>query len=388
MVVNMDVVIIGGGIIGLAIARELSFSSPSLNIALLEKENKTGTGISSRNSEVIHAGLYYPKKYLKSILCVEGRELLYQYCREHHIPHKKIGKIVVANTDEEHEFLHALALRAEYNGINDITWLTQRKLAELEPAVSAKGAFLSPSTGIINVAALLQALEKEILDRNVAISLNTRVSQVEPRQNGFALTCITGRTSAASADTSYTLQTRILINACGLQAADLAHTIAGFPAQQQPHLVYAKGDYFSYNDKNPFQHLIYPVPAGQPMTSPSAQHTGLGIHATVDMQNQLRFGPDVTLVNSENYQVNESSREIFAEVIRRYFPALQPDKLQPAYAGIRPRLLMQNKKPPDFMIQTQAQHGLPGLVQLFGIESPGLTSCLSIARYVITQLDL
>lgn len=379
MATHIDVAIIGGGVIGLAIARELSLRSPALRIALLEKEKRLGSGISSRNSEVIHAGLYYPKKYLKSALCVEGRELLYQFCHEHHVPHKKLGKIVVANTDEEHEFLHALALRAEYNGVNDITWLTSRKLAELEPAVSAKGAFLSPSTGIINVAALLQALEQEARSRNVAIALNARVTHIETQAAGFVITC---------ADSPDRIHTRAIVNACGLHAIDLANNIAGYPASLAPALVFAKGDYFSYSGKNPFQHLIYPVPAGQPLTSPSAQHTGLGIHATIDLQNQLRFGPDVTVIENENYQVDENKRDVFATVIRRYFPALDKDKLQPAFAGIRPRLVTNNKKPPDFIIQTEQQHGLRGLVHLFGIESPGLSSCLAIARHVSDHLNI
>jgi L-2-hydroxyglutarate oxidase LhgO len=380
MATSVDVAVVGGGILGLAIARELSLRSPSLNIALIEKEKKLGTGISSRNSEVIHAGLYYPKNYLKSVLCVQGRELLYQFCREHNVPHKKIGKIVVANTDQEHEFLHALALRAEYNGVTDITWLTQKKLAELEPAVYAKGAFLSPSTGIVDVAHLMCALEKDASNNRVAIALNTHVTHIEPQRQGFIISC--------ASDNAYPIRARLLINACGLHTSDLASTIANFPARQLPAIVYAKGDYFSYSGKNPFHHLIYPVPAGQPVTSPSAQHTGLGIHATINMQNQLRFGPDVTLVDHEHYQIDENKRDTFAETIRRYFPALDKDKLQPGYAGIRPRLHSPSKKPPDFLIQTEEQHGLPGLVQLFGMESPGLTSCLSIARYVSRHLAL
>ena len=377
MTTRVDVAIVGGGVIGLAIARELSLRSPSLNIALLEKEKRLGTGISSRNSEVIHAGLYYPKHYLKSRLCVQGREMLYQFCREHGVAHKKIGKIVVAHNDEEHEFLHALALRAEYNGVTDITWLTQHTLAELEPAVRAKGAFLSPSTGIVDVAQLLQALEQQVRHNGVAIALDTQVKHIDVQAQGFILSCHN------SADK---IQTSVVINAGGLQALDLARHISGGSPLDLPEQVFAKGDYFSYRGNNPFRHLIYPVPAGQPVRSPNAQHTGLGIHATIDMHNQLRFGPDVTLVDHEFYQVDEHKRALFAETIRRYFPALDADKLQPAYAGIRPRLLMPNKKLPDFQIHTEKDHGLPGLVQLFGMESPGLTSCLAIARHVAQNL--
>lgn len=379
MAISVDVAIVGGGILGLALARELSLTSPSLNIALLEKEKQLGTGISSRNSEVIHAGLYYPKSYLKSRLCVQGRDMLYQFCQQRGVAHKKIGKIVVAHSDEEHEFLHALALRAEYNGVTDITWLSQHKLAELEPAVYAKGAFLSPSTGIVDVRQLLQALEQEARSGGVAIALDTAVTTIETQAQGFVLT---------SNRNSDKIRATRVINACGLQAGDLASKIAGFPAPQLPSLCWAKGDYFSYRGANPFRHLIYPVPAGQPVTSPSAQHSGLGIHATIDLQGQLRFGPDVTLVEQEFYDVDEHKREIFADTIRRYFPALDSNKLQPAYAGIRPRLVTVNKKPPDFLIQTEKDHGLPGLVQLFGMESPGLTSCLAIAQHVRQALAL
>jgi len=385
MAVNTDVVIIGGGIIGLAIARELSLHSPSLQIVLLEKEKQLNTGISSRNSEVIHAGLYYPKNYLKSILCVRGREPLYQYCREKNIPHKKIGKIVVANTDEEHEFLHALALRAEFNGVQDLLWLTRSKMTAMEPALAAKGAFLSPSTGIIDVASLAHSFESDIRANGADIALNTEVLCIEPQSPGFLVHCATNKQT----QTTDTIHTRLVINAAGLQARPLASKINGFPAQHLPSMILAKGDYFSYRGENPFHHLIYPIPLGQPLSSPNAQHTGLGIHATIDMQNRLRFGPDFQLVETENYQVDENKREQFAETIAHYFPAIDKDKLQPAYAGIRPRLLpTTDLRTADFLVQTPAQHGIDGLINLFGIESPGLTCCLALAQHVAEALGL
>jgi len=385
MVVDTEVVIIGGGIIGLAIARELSVHSPSLQIVLLEKEKQLSTGISSRNSEVIHAGLYYPKHYLKSILCVRGREQLYQYCREKNIPHKKIGKIVVAHNDEEHEFLHALALRAEFNGVQDLLWLTRSKMTALEPALAAKGAFLSPSTGIIDVASLTRSFESDIRANGVDIALNTEVIRIEPQSSGFSVHCATNEPT----QTTDIIHTRFVINAAGLQARYLASKINGFPAQQLPSMVLAKGDYFSYSGKNPFNHLIYPVPSGQPLSSPNAQHTGLGIHATLDMQNRLRFGPDFQLVETENYQVDENKRERFAETIAHYFPAVDKDKLQPAYAGIRPRLLpAADLRTADFLVQTSTQHSMNGLINLFGIESPGLTCCLALAQHVAELLGL
>lgn len=373
-----DIVIIGAGVIGLAMARQLAITHPEKNIIVVEKEKQAGLGISSRSSEVVHAGLYYPKNYLKSVLCVRGREQLYQYCREHQVPHQKIGKIVVAQTDEEHEFLHALALRAELNGVDDLRWLRRNALTTLEPALQAQGAFLSPSTGIIDSSALLRSLEKEALDHGVIFAFCASVEKVEADKKGFTIFL----------DQEAALQSRIMINAAGLHAVPLASCIAGFPSTALPVMQRVKGNYFSYGGKNPFRHLIYPVPAGQPMTSPGAQHTGLGIHATMDFEGRLRFGPDVEMVDKEYYGVDEKRKPEFVAAIRRYFPALDEEKLQPAYAGIRPRLFVPDNKTPDFLIQTEQDHGLVGLVNLFGIESPGLTACLAIAEQVSLGLSL
>lgn len=369
---KVDIVIIGAGVIGLAIARHLAIHHPGKSIVVIEKEKLSGLGISSRSSEVIHGGLYYPKNYLKSLLCVRGREQLYQYCREHQIPHQQIGKIVVAQTDEEHEFLHALALRAELNGVDDLRWLRRSTLAALEPAVHARGAFLSPSSGIVDSVALMRSLEKDALEHGVTFAFFTVVQKIEVEKNGFTV----------ALDRGEKLQSRILINAAGLQAVSLARTMTGLPTNMLPTLQMAKGNYFSYSGKSPFRHLIYPVPAGQPMTSPNAQHTGLGIHATIDLQGHLRFGPDVEMVDAECYGVDEKRKPAFVTAIRRYFPALDEDKLHASYAGIRPRLFTFNTKTPDFMIQTEQIHGQVGLVNLFGMESPGITACLAIADQV------
>lgn len=379
----IDVGIIGGGVIGLAIARQLAHDLPTRHIAVFEKEKKCGTGISSRNSEVIHAGLYYPKSYLKTTSCVSGNRLLYEYCTTHGVAHRRLGKIIVANTDAEHEFLHALALRAEFNGVTDISWLTKTTLAKLEPAVQAKGAILSPSTGILNVEQFLQSLEKNVRESGVPIVVNTTVNTIVPETSGFSLTC----EASDKRQTPYTCRAHTVINSAGLHAITLAKSIVGFPHTLLPRMALAKGDYFSYNGNNPFQHLIYPVPSGQPMSSPNVQHSGLGIHATLDMQNNLRFGPDLTVIDTENYRVDAAKRALYASTIQRYFPALEAEKLQPAYAGIRPRLLMDSSAPADFLMQTEQQHALPGLIQLFGIESPGLTSCLSLAQTVSEHLQ-
>lgn len=372
-----DVVIIGAGVIGLAVARHLAIHYPQNSIIVIEKEKQCGLGVSSRSSEVIHAGLYYPQHYLKSVLCVRGREQLYQYCREHQVPHQKIGKIVVAQTDEEHEFLHALALRAELNGVEDLQWLRRPTLAKWEPALRARGAFLSPSTGIIDSVALLQSLEKSALDHGVMFAFCRSVRKTEVEEGGFTLFL----------DGGDKLQSRMIVNATGLQSVQLASCIEGLPPASLPVMQKVKGSYFSYTGKNPFQHLIYPVPMGQPMMSPNAQHTGLGIHATLDLQGHLRFGPDVEMVTSEDYNVEAQRKPAFVEAICRYFPALDVEKLQPAYAGIRPRLLAHDRKTADFLLQTEALHGVPGLVNLFGVESPGLTACLAMAEQVVLGLS-
>lgn len=373
-----DITIIGGGAVGLAIARECA--RRRYRVALLERETRPGLGISSRSSEVIHAGFYYPKHFLKTRLCVRGREQLYQYCRERDIPHQRIGKLVVAHDDAEHEFLHALALRAELNGVNDLQWLNRQQISALEPAVSAKGGFLSPSTGIFDSATLLQRLEKDAIDAGVQLAYRNEVVRIVPQSGHFDLLL---------ADDSC-IRTRTVVNSAGLSAVAVAQRIDGCDVQQLPSLALAKGDYFSLPGKSPFTRLVYPVPAGQSMANPSAAHSSLGIHATLDLQGRVRFGPDFDIVDAEDYAVAEHKRERFAEAIRRYFPALDANKLQPHSSGIRPRLLPPDGKAgkvPDFLIQGKDTHGFNGLVHLFGIESPGLTCCLALAEEVATQLE-
>lgn len=373
-----DITIIGGGAVGLALARE--FANRQRAVALLEQEARPGLGISSRSSEVIHAGFYYPKHFLKTRLCVRGREKLYQYCQERDIPHRRIGKLVVAHDDAEHEFLHALALRAELNGVDNLQWLSRSQLAALEPAVSAKGGFLSPSTGIIDSTTLLHRLEKDAMDAGTTMACRSRVVRIIKQSGHFEL--ILGDNSRIS--------TRTLVNSAGLSAVSVAHCIDDYATHTIPTVVLAKGDYFSLPGKSPFNHLVYPVPAGQSMANPSAAHSSLGIHATIDLQGCVRFGPDLDIVASENYVVAENKRELFAAAIRRYYPALDAKKLQPHSSGIRPRLVPPDGKPgkaPDFLIQGVDTHGMSGLIHLFGIESPGLTCCMALAEEVAAQLE-
>ncbi len=379
--IHTTTTVIGGGLIGLAIARQCAAHGPTL---LIEQQPRLGTGISSRNSEVMHAGLYYPRDTLKARLCVEGNAELYAYCETHQVPHQRCGKLVVANDDLEHEHLHALALRAELNGVKNVELLTRSQAQALEPAVQAKGALLSPDTGIIDVGQLMLSLEKDCLDRGVDIVVNTRVEQITRDGTGYQLAYCSGD----SRDEVFTLSSDHLINSAGLQAISLAQAIVDFPSGLVPELLLLKGNYFRYHGTNPFTHLIYPVPMPviPEADDSSAQHQGLGIHAGFNLDNELRFGPDTEPVNREDYEVDSTRHAAFVTAIQRYFPGLQPDKLQADSAGIRPRLVSDQPRSADFMIQGEREHGWPGLVNLFGIESPGLTCCLSLARYVEQQL--
>jgi len=370
MATMVDIAIVGAGVVGLAIAREFALRNRSCRIVVLEQAARAGTGISSRSSEVIHAGLYYPPAYLKTTLCVRGRELLYDYCTKNSIPHRRIGKLVVAGDDEEHEHLHALAFRAQNNGIADLQWLDRKQLRTLEPAVEAKGAIFSPSTGIVDSTSLMQTLEREAISLGVTFAFHTTVTRITRKTKGFELHC-------DDANSSFVIAATQVINGAGLHATSLARRTEGFSPDYIPHMVLAKGDYFAYSGSSPFTHLVYPVPA-----SGHVAH-GLGIHATLDLHGGLRFGPDLDIVPDENYHVSEHKRGMFAAAIRHYFPALDAARLQPAYAGIRPRLATGSKKTADFCVQASTEHGVPGLVNLFGIESPGLTSALALAEHVV-----
>ena len=378
-----DVTIIGGGIIGLAIAKVLAEQGRS--VVLLEANNKLGQGLTSRNSEVIHAGFYYPLNSLKSKLCTSGSKSLFEFCAQHKVPHQTIGKILVANSDEEHENLHVLTNRAEACGVSNIEWLDRKTLKKLEPALQGQAGILSPSTGIVNVHALVQALHKILNELKVDIALNTTVARIVPdtnsqkKETNFTLFCQQGDQPDKDA---FQLKTRVLINAAGLQATAVAKNIAGLSHEHIPAMQWVKGSYFSYSGKNPFQHLVYPLP--------EKNQLGLGIHANINMEGQLHFGPDAEPINldiandikAKVYDVSETKRDIFAKVIHRYFPALEKERLQPAYAGIRPRLQTKPNVTADFIIQSHDNHQITGLINLFGIESPGLTCCLSIAEEV------
>jgi L-2-hydroxyglutarate oxidase LhgO len=387
---KLDCVVIGAGVVGLAIAR--SFALAGREVVVLEAEPQVGSHSSSRNSEVIHAGLYYPEDSLKARLCVSGKEALYRYCEEHQVSFSRIGKLVVASTVDDVAKLHMLNEQAIRNGVTDLRLLTQPELVALEPEVVGEAALLSPSTGIIDSHGLMLALQGEIEANGGMVVCNSEVTSVAAVGGGFQLEI------GGSEDDSFSC--RSLVNAAGLWARGIAVSLlSGWdrgvskysecqsktaqsdklgpllqvgPVDLVPVVCFAKGHYFSYQGKSPFRHLIYPLPFGG----------GLGIHATNDLSGATRFGPDVTWVDEIDYEFDESRKADFIAAIRPYFPGLDEERLVPAYTGIRPKLDAAGELAADFVIQGEGDHGVPGLVNLYGIESPGLTASMAIGDYV------
>lgn len=360
---NVDVIVIGAGVVGLAIAARLSkvFS----NVLVVEKNSKFGEETSSRNSEVIHAGIYYPKSSLKAALCVQGKEQLYRYCIERHIPFQKIGKFIIAHDTKEEECLSKIENVAYNNGVDDLVWKSSVELKQHEPEISASAALFSPSTGVIDIHGYMQSLLAQIEQNGGLYVANTQFVSARFDGNKFLAKFL-------SAGEEISVNTQYLINSSGLHSTAVANTIKEMPTELIPQLHYCRGHYFSYSGRSPINHLIYPVP----------EKNGLGIHASIDMGGQLKFGPDTQYINEIDYNFTESLRDKFYIAIKRYFPNISLDKLQPAYSGIRPKLQGENDGFCDFNIQSQKQHGLSGLINLFGIDSPGLTSSLAIAEHV------
>jgi L-2-hydroxyglutarate oxidase LhgO len=364
---SIDTLIIGAGALGLACAARLA--RPGQSTLIVEAESLIGSHTSSRNSEVIHAGIYYPPGSLKAELCLEGRERLYAWCRTHQVAHRQLGKLLVAVENAEIAKLEQLHENAEACGVHDLQHLTQARLQALEPAVRGSCALLSPSTGIIDSHAYLQSLLAVAENHGAQLVLHTRVEQL--RHNGAGWIA-----SGSSNGEPFQLQAQRVVNAGGLFAQQLAEHTEGL--QGVPPLHLCQGRYFSYSGRAPFRHLIYPMP--------EANTAGLGIHATLDLGGQVRFGPDTQYLEQIDYRVDERLREPFASAIRRYFPNLDSARLVPGYSGIRAKLAGPGEPAADFLIQTAKEHGLPGLINLFGIESPGLTASLAIAERVAQSL--
>lgn len=365
----IDTCIVGGGVVGLAIGKALAASEP--NLLVLDQAKTIGQGISSRNSEVIHGGLYYPSGSLKAHLCVAGKRQLYAYCQARDIAHQRIGKLVVATQSGEEGALVDISARAKANGVDDLEFWSAAKVRRLEPAVNATLALYSPSTGIVSAHDLMRSLMADIQALGGDFVGRVRVTAIAQTSAGFKLTCdINGE--------AYLLTCRQLVNAAGLGAQQLAGSCAFVPPRSVPLLYLCKGEYFTLRGPSPFRHLVYPVP------EPSG--AGLGVHATLDLGGQVKFGPDVEYIEAEDYGITPAKHARYCAAIQRFYPGLQPAKLVPDYAGIRPKLQGPGDSPRDFDIQGPMQHGVAGLVQLFGIESPGLTAALAIGDHVADLL--
>ena len=363
----MEVLVIGAGVVGLACARALARQGHSVIVA--ERESSIGSGISSRNSEVIHAGLYYPADSRRARHCVEGRKLLYEYCESHGVPAKRCGKLVVATDDLELAKVEGLFAQGQRNGVEGLSMLEAARAKALEPNVSCVAALLSERTGIVDSHALMLALQGDVEDASGNLALNAAIDSLVHTALGWEV-------RYGGADEG-TMTVDAVVIAAGLGAQALAGKTEGYPADRIPRLVYAKGNYFGCLGRPAFKRLIYPAPVDG----------GLGTHLTIDLAGRMRFGPDVEWVSSLDYEVDPTRSESFYASIRRYWPGLPDGALVPDYSGIRPKLTGPGEKPADFMIEGPQEHGLPDLVALFGIESPGLTSALSIALDVCEKIS-
>jgi len=363
---SIQCLIVGAGVAGLAIARKLA--TEGYEVLVVEAEDGIGTQTSSRNSEVIHAGIYYPTNSLMARLCVRGRAALYAFCREHGVPYRRCGKLIVATNDDEKTSLATMAKRAADNGVDDLRLLDASAVRNLEPALTCAAALLSPSTGILDSHLYMLALQGDAEASGASFAFHAPLRKAAAAQGRFVVD-IGGRDPM-------TIGCNILINAAGLQAPAIARSIEGVPSRAVPNTYFAKGNYFSCSARVPFSRLIYPVPVPG----------GLGVHLTLDMAGQARFGPDVEWIDHIDYSVDPARAETFYPAIRRYWRDLPDGSLQPAYSGIRPKIVPPNVAAQDFIVQGMSTHGIRGLINLFGIESPGLTASLAIADHVFEML--
>jgi L-2-hydroxyglutarate oxidase LhgO len=359
---RIECVVIGAGVVGLAIARAMA--ARGREVIVLEAGEAVGTGTSSRNSEVIHAGLYYPRGSLKAELCVRGRAMLYEYCEAHGVPHSRCGKLLVATARNQLPQLAAIQHKAMENGVADLVRVSGAEAMAMEPQLQCVEAVLSPQTGIVDSHQFMLALQGDAERDGANVAFHTPVTDIDARDRCFIV--------ETGGESPMRFQADCVINSAGLHANQIACSIRGLDARHIPPLYFAKGNYFSVSGRTPFERLIYPMP----------NEAGLGVHLTIDMGGQAKFGPDVEWIQKIDYTVDPQRANSFYAAIRAYWPNLPDDALQPAYAGIRPKL----SGPADFVIQGRAAHGMTGLVNLFGIESPGLTAALAIAEKVARML--
>ncbi|MYZ49167.1 NAD(P)/FAD-dependent oxidoreductase [Propylenella binzhouense] len=364
---DFDAVVVGAGVIGLATARALALSGRS--VLLVEQADSFGTETSSRNSEVIHAGIYYPEGSLKARLCVEGRHRLYAFLAERGIAHRRCGKLLVAVEEEEMAKVAALCRQAEANGVDDIRMIGAEEARVIEPALATVGGAISPSTGIFDSHAYMLALMGDAENSGATIVFRAPFLGAERSSDGTFRIRVGGGEETV-------VEAAILVNAAGLRAAEVAAAIADLDPVHVPKISYAKGNYFSLGTSSPFNHLVYPMP----------NSASLGVHLTLDLAGNARFGPDAEWIEAIDYDVDPARADLFYAAIRRYWPGLPDHSLIPGYAGIRPKLVHANEAAADFRIDGMETHGIDGLVNLFGIESPGLTSSLAIAEEVLTRV--
>ena len=368
---RVDGVVIGAGVVGLAVARALATASPfgAREWMVLEAADAIGTGTSSRNSEVIHAGIYYPQGSLKAKLCVQGRQQLYAYLQANGIAHKRCGKLIVATQESQIATLQSIKTKALANGVDDLVFLNAAQAQNFEPALSCVAALHSPSTGIIDSHAYMLSLQGDFENAGGLVAFHANVESADCTPEGIVLQMADGTE----------LMTQTLVNAAGLTAPWLAAKFKGLAKQHVPTAYFAKGNYFTLSGKSPFSRLIYPVP----------EAAGLGVHLTLDLGGQAKFGPDVQWVDRpDDLVVSMEHEEAFYQEVRKYWPALPDNSLQPGYAGMRPKISAPHEVAADFCIQGPAHHGVKGLVNLFGIESPGLTSSLAIGDEVRKALQV
>ncbi|HTO46487.1 MAG TPA: NAD(P)/FAD-dependent oxidoreductase [Burkholderiales bacterium] len=359
---QLDAVVIGAGVVGLAVARALALAGRE--VVVLEAADAIGTETSSRNSEVIHAGIYYPPGSLKARFCVAGKHALYRYCDERGIPYLRCGKLLVATAESQLPKLHAIRQQAEANGVTDLRPLTAAEAHALEPELRCVAAYLSPSTGVVDSHAFMLALQGDAESHGAMVAFKSPVAGGAVRDDGIEI--------ATRGDEPLRVLARTVVNSGGLHAQHVAASLEGFPRPHVPPTFYAKGNYYSLVGRSPFSRLVYPMP----------NEAGLGVHITIDLGGQARFGPDVEWIDEIGYDVDPRRADSFYAAIREYWPGLQDGRLAPGYSGIRPKIVGPKDKAADFVVQGPREHGVPGLVNLFGIESPGLTCALAIAERV------
>jgi L-2-hydroxyglutarate oxidase LhgO len=360
---RVDCVVVGAGVVGIAVARALALARRE--VIVLDAAEGIGTGTSSRNSEVIHAGIYYRKDSLMARFCVEGRRRLYEFCKERGVPFNNCGKLIVATDAAEKEMLAGIKARAQANGVEGMRLLTAAEARAMESNLSCTAALHSPTTGVIDSHAYMLALQGEAEHAGAAFVFHSPVSGGRATDNGTEI-------EVGGAE-PMRLGCNLLVNSAGLHAPSFARSIVGMPSQLIPREYYTKGNYFTLSGRSPFSRLIYPVPVPG----------GLGVHLTLDLGGQARFGPDVEWIDTIDYSVDPRRADLFYAAVRRYWPGLTDGALQPGYAGIRPKIAPREAPSQDFVVQGPREHGVPGLVHLFGIESPGLTAAIALADYVI-----